>query len=215
MIPRYQQILFVAFLVATILMGLELVHLRHSSRDRLAASIADAPLVEPSQVPLDSVKLLLASDVDDSLRLIEKRLPAPTSPNARARYVLQALFTEYSSPLSQHTLPSGGSVEDVFLLPIAMPATTLPASKQPLIAIVNLERSFAETHPSGLTSEMLTVRSMVGTLHANLPQIAAVRFLVDGVQVDTLAGHADLRHVYSATEERQIQIDNELAGMTP
>jgi hypothetical protein len=67
-----------------------------------------------------------------------------------------------------------------------------------------------DTHPSGLATEMLTVRSMVATLHANLPRIVAVRFLVEGQPAQTLAGHADLSHIYSATEEKEIALDQEL-----
>jgi hypothetical protein len=45
---------------------------------------------------------------------------------------------------------------------------------------------------------MLTVLSICGTLHANLPRITQVRFLVNGQQRATLAGHADLTRTYLA-----------------
>ena len=38
--------------------------------------------------------------------------------------------------------------------------------------------------------------SILGTLHANLPRITQVRFLVDGQPRETLAGHADLTRTY-------------------
>jgi hypothetical protein len=44
--------------------------------------------------------------------------------------------------------------------------------------------------------ETLTLDSILGTLHANFPEITEVRFLVDGQPHDTLAGHADLTRVY-------------------
>jgi hypothetical protein len=37
-------------------------------------------------------------------------------------------------------------------------------------------------------------------LHANLPLVTEVRFLVDGKQYPTLAGHADLTRTYLAAE---------------
>ncbi len=40
--------------------------------------------------------------------------------------------------------------------------------------------------------------SLCGTLHANLPRVAQVRFLVDGQPRATLAGHADLTRTYLA-----------------
>ena len=70
----------------------------------------------------------------------------------------------------------------------------------PLLAVVNLTSSFAASHPSGIETEMLTVLSICGTLHANLPRVTQVRFLVDGQQRATLAGHADLTRTYLTAE---------------
>jgi hypothetical protein len=70
----------------------------------------------------------------------------------------------------------------------------------PELAVVNLTGAFAANHPSGLETETLTVLSICGTLHANLPRVTEVRFLVDGAQRATLAGHADLTRTYLATE---------------
>ena len=45
----------------------------------------------------------------------------------------------------------------------------------------------------------MTLLSLIGTLHANMPEVAQVRFLVDGAPRDTLAGHADLTRTYLAS----------------
>jgi hypothetical protein len=66
----------------------------------------------------------------------------------------------------------------------------------PLLAVVNLTGKFAASHPSGIETEMLTVLSICGTLRANLPRVTQVRFLVDGQQRATLAGHVDLTRTY-------------------
>ena len=68
------------------------------------------------------------------------------------------------------------------------------------MAVVNLSGAFVEAHPSGIEPETLTLLSIIGTLHANLPQITQIRFLVDGQPRDTLAGHADLNRVYLAAD---------------
>jgi hypothetical protein len=68
------------------------------------------------------------------------------------------------------------------------------------LAVVNLTGAFAASHPSGIETETLTVTSIYSTLHANLPRIAEVRFLVDGQQRATLAGHADLTRTYLTTD---------------
>jgi len=64
------------------------------------------------------------------------------------------------------------------------------------MAVINLDGSFVDHHPSGILVENLTLLSILGTLHANFPQIAQVRFLVDGHPRETLAGHADLSRTY-------------------
>ncbi len=48
-------------------------------------------------------------------------------------------------------------------------------------------------HPGGTTNEILTVYSLVDTLTANLPAVSSVQILVEGKELDTLAGHLDLR----------------------
>ncbi len=65
---------------------------------------------------------------------------------------------------------------------------------------MNLTGAFAASHPSGLETETLTILSICATLHANLPRVTEVRFLVDGQPRDTLAGHADLTRTYLAAE---------------
>ncbi len=44
--------------------------------------------------------------------------------------------------------------------------------------------------------ELLAVYALVNTVTQNVPEVRAVRFLVDGRQVQTLAGHLDLERAY-------------------
>lgn len=80
-----------------------------------------------------------------------------------------------------------------------LPATP-PDATGPEMAVVNLTSAFAAGHPSGIETETLTLLSICGTLHANLPRVTEVRFLVDGRSRPTLAGHADLTRTYLAAE---------------
>jgi hypothetical protein len=68
------------------------------------------------------------------------------------------------------------------------------------MAVVNLTSNFAASHPSGFETETLTVLSICGTIHANLPRVTEVRFLVDGQERTTLAGHADLTRTYLVSD---------------
>jgi len=60
-------------------------------------------------------------------------------------------------------------------------------------AYVDLSGSIVSGHPGGVTNELLTVYAIVDSLTTNLPSVTAVQILVDGKEVDTLAGHVDLR----------------------
>jgi hypothetical protein len=49
-------------------------------------------------------------------------------------------------------------------------------------------------HTGGALDELFTIYTIVNALTVNLPAITRVQILVDGKEVDTLAGHVDLRH---------------------
>ncbi len=201
MIPRYQQILFLILLVAVATMAVALFHMRQAAADRLR-SLADTPSIAPAATQhTQDVKLWLANDADDTMSSVTRRIALPASPNAQARVLLSALLTDYSKPLSMHPLPTGATVDDVFFLPLNPTEIDVDTDVTPELAVVNLDPSFVEHHPSGITPEMLTIRSIVRTLHANLPQVRQVRFLVDGQPRPTLAGHADLDRSYSVLQE--------------
>jgi hypothetical protein len=42
-------------------------------------------------------------------------------------------------------------------------------------------------------TELLTVYTIVNAITTNLPDVQSVQILIDGHEVDTLAGHVDLR----------------------
>jgi hypothetical protein len=139
-------------------------------------------------------------------------LPLPSSPNARARAILGRLLDLYAASGAAHPVPGGASsIGQVFLLPAddkiagdakagAHRGADGDARNRPELAVVNLTSAFTASHPSGIETESLTVLSICATLHANLPRVTEVRFLVDGQQRETLAGHADLTRTYLTTE---------------
>ena len=60
-------------------------------------------------------------------------------------------------------------------------------------AFVDLSPEVVSGHPGGSLNELLTVYALVNAVTANLPAARRVQILVDGKEVDTLAGHVDLR----------------------
>jgi len=189
-IPRYQKIIFLVLLVVSIAMAAVLVRLRERAHDRLLRGEDLAPTTAPVVAPAEQATLLVANDLDGSLTPEARSLPLPKDEEARARALLDRLLEVYAAAGATHPVPGvPRAVEQVFLLPA-------PQGKAGELAVVNLAGAFADGHPAGIQAEMLTVQSICGTLRANLPRIAEVRFLVDGQPRATLAGHADLTRTY-------------------
>ena len=217
MISRVQKVLFSILVVASLVMGGTLWQLRERAHKRLIAGQDSAPTSAPDVAPAEEATLLVASDSDNSLLTQVRSLPLPADPGARARAVLGKLLDLYAAPDATHPVPGGGvSVLQVFLMPAPYfgsksltPVGSKPGQSDaekadnvatPQLAVVNLTGSFASNHPAGIETETLTILSICGTLHANLPRVTQVRFLVDGQPRTTLAGHADLTRTYLATD---------------
>lgn len=58
---------------------------------------------------------------------------------------------------------------------------------------IDLSADVQANHLGGTTNETLTVYTLVSALTSNLPAVTGVQILVEGKEVDTLAGHLDLR----------------------
>lgn len=196
MIPRAQRILFWVMLLAAVIMAVVLIRLRERAHDKLMAAADSLPPSAPLNAPVEKITLLVANDVDGSLIPVQRSFPLPEDPNARARVLLQKLLEEYAAPKSPHPIANASGVDEVFL----MQAPKQADGSAGQMAVVNLNAAFVQAQPSGIEPETLTLLSIIATLHANLPQITEVRFLVDGQQKDTLAGHADLTRAYLASD---------------
>jgi hypothetical protein len=60
-------------------------------------------------------------------------------------------------------------------------------------AFVDLSSQISTAHPGGSFTELLTVYAIVNAVAGNLPAVQRVQLLVDGKEVDTIAGHVDVR----------------------
>jgi hypothetical protein len=225
MIPRYLRVIFWSLIACIIAMAAFLFWEHQSARDRLSSLSDQTPIDAPYTVS-ENITFDLANDSDGSITATERSIALPSETTSRARALLEHLVADYSLPGSPHPLKSGAAVADVFLLALpitghqidpsapavqGVTAATIPVRStdatalQPTgpggeLAVINLHSSFVNDHPSGVEVESLTLLSMIGTLHANLPQIEQVRFLVDGHAQETLAGHADLLRIYPSRD---------------
>lgn len=200
-IPRYQKILLAVLILASLIMGGVLWHMRDKAHQQMVQGHDSAPTEAPPVAAEQQATLIVANDDDNSLREQVHALPLPVENEARARAVLNKLLEIYSAADSTHPVPGGAtSVKQVFLLPAPADSGTKTTASSAQLAVVNLVGSFVTTHPSGLETESLTILSICGTIHANLPRVTEVRFLVDGEPHAALAGHADLTRTYLVSD---------------
>ncbi|HUX08100.1 MAG TPA: GerMN domain-containing protein [Acidobacteriota bacterium] len=68
-------------------------------------------------------------------------------------------------------------------------------------AFVVFNRALVERHQGGVSGELMTVYSIVNTLCVNFPSIRRVQILIEGAEVETLAGHVDISQPLGLNEE--------------
>lgn len=209
MIPRYQRILFIVLLSTSVFMAIFLVYM-HRKNFAEVKNADNTPIEAPVYSASEQVTLDIADDSDFTLTPTTRSIALPQTAAVRARALIEHLLAEYSLPRSTHPLDGGIAVDDVFLVPLPLNSgsqhtpLTKDAQADPLtqangeLAVVNLRSSWVDGHPAGITSETLTIQSIVGTLRANLPEITKVKFLVDGKPRDTLAGSVEFDRIFDA-----------------
>lgn len=127
------------------------------------------------------IKARLFYVADDGLHLmsVEREVIYGEGATAQAREIAAAQIAAVAEPLVS-PIPPGTSLRSLFITEHGD-------------AYVDLSREAATAHPGGTTTELLTVYALVDALTVNLPAVHAVQILIDGKEVDTLAGHVDLR----------------------
>lgn len=148
-----------------------------------AAEAAEATPGTEGQGRKIRAQLFYVAEDGARLAAVEREVPYADQPVEQARKILEAQFAPVAEPLVS-AVPPGTLVRAVF---------TAGGD-----AYVDLSAEFSSRHPGGAQAEMLSVYTVVHALTFNLPAITRVQLLVDGKEVDTLAGHVDLRRPLSA-----------------
>ena len=111
---------------------------------------------------------------------VSREVPLGATPGEQARRIIEAQLQ--AAPTGLFTaIPPGTTVRAVFLTGKGE-------------AFVDLSLEIVSAHSGGSLDETLTVFALVNALTVNLPDVTGVQILVDGKELDTLAGHVDLRH---------------------
>jgi hypothetical protein len=124
--------------------------------------------------------LFYVAESGDGLVAVDREVVYAAAPAAQARRIVEAQLAQ--APEGQvSAIPAGAEVRSLFLTSRGE-------------AFVDITAPLSTNHPGGSLHEALTVYAIVNALTINLPDITAVQILIDGREVDSLAGHIDLRH---------------------
>src|SRR6202789_3788192 len=158
LIPRYQTILLIVLVLASVGMGAMLWHMRERAHQEMIQGHDAAPTKAPAVAADAQATLVVANDDDNGLREQVYSLPLPAEDGARIRAILGKLLEIYATPDANHPVPGATGpnqalpVQQVFLLPASGAAMANPvavmenpegsyaASTQ--LAVVNLAGSF-------------------------------------------------------------------------
>lgn len=149
------------------------------------------PVAPPVSGATEQVSLYIAYDIPGILLPESANLPLPQDRQERAEDLLRALISRYLDKSTTHPLAPGSDIRNVYLV-------------DPGLVVIDFNADLANGHRSGILVEELTLASVVQTLSANIPGITHVKFLVDGKERETLAGHADLMNVYDVNDFSQL-----------
>jgi spore germination protein GerM len=151
--------------------------------ERLARPEAQVDAAPPpavtSETPHIAATLFYASAEGDSLVAVRRDVPLAEGIDAQGRQIVMAQLQPAPAP-QVSVIPTGTTLRAFFVTERGD-------------AFVDLSSEVSTAHPGGSLTELLTVHAVVNAVTANLPAVQRVQILIDGKEVDTLAGHVDVR----------------------
>ena len=179
---RSRAVTYTALAAASAVLGWTLYALPHRQNSAtVRAGVVPPPAPAAAAAPGRKIKAHLFYVSDDGLRLTstERDITYAESAADQAREIITAQVAAVTEP-QVSAVPRGTQLRALFITDKGE-------------AFVDLSREVVTAHPGGSINELLTVYTFVNALTANLPAITSVQLLVDGRELDTLAGHVDLR----------------------
>lgn len=181
MTPKQRDIIIYSALGAVLVVGL--VVLFFVGPKWLVSAPTEEPdaAVAAASSNVRKIRARLLYVAEDGVRLspVEQEVIYGEGTVEQAKRIIEAQVAQPQPPLVS-AIPAGTKLKTVFV-----------TSKGE--AFVDLTPELRSNQQGGTTNEILTTYTIVNALTLNLPAITSVQILIDGKQVDTLAGHLDLR----------------------
>jgi Sporulation and spore germination len=175
-VSRRAKAYLVAVLIAFVGVGWALVRLLSPPP---AAPAAEITTTAPAETAHITATLYYGSSDGRALVPVRRDVPLATGVVDQGRQILAVQFQDAPQPYVQ-VVPKGTKLRAFYVTDRGD-------------AFVDLSGDVASAHPGGSMTELLTVYAIVNAITTNLPAIQRVQLLVEGKEVDTIAGHVDIR----------------------
>jgi spore germination protein GerM len=188
MTPRTRTLLIavVALVAAIVTASITIAVRRRNAKPKTqTAAVAPVTTTVPGAAAGRKIKARLFYVSMDGTKLsgVDREVAYGDGMSAQAQEIVAAQLLPPPEPLVS-AIPKGTTLRAVYV-------------NERGEAYVDLSKEVRDAHTGGTEDERLTIYAIVNALTANLPSIMSVQLLVDGKEVDTLAGHIDLRRPLS------------------
>jgi hypothetical protein len=159
---------------------------------RPAATPAAATPAAPTPGAERKITATLYFIAEDGMSLVgvQREVPFGDPIVEQARRIVEAQLGAAPPPLAS-AIPDGTTLRGIYVTERGCDPAPADCKRD---AFVDLSLEARTKHTGGALDELFTIYAIVDAVTVNLPAIARVQILVDGKEVDTLAGHVDLRH---------------------
>lgn len=151
---------------------------------------ASSPDTHP---PLQEIKLYFYQPESLELAGFTQELRLSNDTLERLKQIIGVLLKRSPPPLIS-AIPKGTLLSEAYL-------------DEQSTAYLDFSGALSAAHIGGTTAELMTVRSILKTVQANFGEdIQHVQILIEGQQVDTIAGHVDISKPLSLAEISQEEL---------
>jgi spore germination protein GerM len=150
-------------------------------RSEPAPAASTPPSAQPA-APERRITATLYYVAEDGMALVgvQREVPFGETVLDQAQQIVEAQLAPAPAPLVS-AIPAGTELRALYVTERGD-------------AFVDLSVDARTKHTGGALDELFTVYTIVDALTVNLPAIRRVQILIEGQEVDTLAGHVDLRN---------------------
>jgi hypothetical protein len=134
--------------------------------------------------------LYFISEDGMSLVGVQREVPFGDPVVEQARRIVEAQLEPAPAPVAS-AVPAGATQRGIYVAERDCDSGGQACKRD---VFVDLSPEARTKHTGGALDELFSIYAIVNAVTVNLPAISRVQILVDGKEVDTLAGHVELRH---------------------